>query len=295
MFDRLFGANFFNVAAGRRPAAVAAPVLDLRPPRGLHPRSCPRSASCREILPVFSRKPLFGYPFMVFSGVAIGFMGWGVWAHHMFAVGPRARSSVAVFSCRTMFIAVPTGVKIFNWIAHDVGRQAAASRRRCCSPSASIVDVHHRRPVGRHPRRRRRPTRSRPTPTTSSPTSTTCCSAAPSSGSSPASTTGGRRSSASMLEREARQVELLADAPRLQPDLRPDAHPRPAGHAAAHRTPTTRRRRASTFWNLVATDRRVHPRRRRAAVPRQHRLQHGTAQGAGRRRLDPWDARSSSG
>ena len=44
-----------------------------------------------EVLPVFSRKPLFGYSVVVFSGIAIGFMGWGVWAHHMFAVGPRAR------------------------------------------------------------------------------------------------------------------------------------------------------------------------------------------------------------
>jgi cytochrome c oxidase subunit I len=69
-----------------------------------------------EILPVFSRKPIFGYPFIVFSGIAIGFMGFGVWAHHMFAagIGPL---SVAAFSLATMFIAVPTGVKILNWTA----------------------------------------------------------------------------------------------------------------------------------------------------------------------------------
>jgi len=69
-----------------------------------------------ETIPVFSRKPIFGYPFMVFSGIAIGFMGWGVWAHHMFAsgIGPI---SVAAFSVSTMFIAVPTGVKILNWLA----------------------------------------------------------------------------------------------------------------------------------------------------------------------------------
>jgi cytochrome c oxidase subunit 1 len=67
------------------------------------------------VLPVFSRKPLFGYPFVVFSGVAIGFMGWGVWAHHMFASG-LGPVSIAVFSATTMFIAVPTGVKIINWI-----------------------------------------------------------------------------------------------------------------------------------------------------------------------------------
>jgi len=69
-----------------------------------------------EILPTFARKPIFGYPFIVFSGIAIGFMGWGVWAHHMFVsgIGPI---SVTAFSLTTMFIAVPTGVKILNWTA----------------------------------------------------------------------------------------------------------------------------------------------------------------------------------
>jgi cytochrome c oxidase subunit I len=66
------------------------------------------------VLPVFSKKPLFGYPFVVFSGAAIGFVGWGVWAHHMFASG-LGPVSVAVFSVATMAIAVPTGVKIVNW------------------------------------------------------------------------------------------------------------------------------------------------------------------------------------
>jgi len=67
-----------------------------------------------EVLPVFSKKPLFGYPFVVFSGAAIGFVGWGVWAHHMFASG-LGPVSVAVFSVATMAIAIPTGVKIINW------------------------------------------------------------------------------------------------------------------------------------------------------------------------------------
>jgi cytochrome c oxidase subunit I len=66
------------------------------------------------VLPVFSKKPLFGYPFVVFSGAAIGFVGWGVWAHHMFASG-LGPVSVAVFSVATMAIAIPTGVKIINW------------------------------------------------------------------------------------------------------------------------------------------------------------------------------------
>src|SRR4029079_17885412 len=69
-----------------------------------------------EILPTFSRKPLFGYPVVVYSGIFIGFMGWGVWSHHMFSVGlgPIADS---YFALASMLIAVPTGVKIFNWIA----------------------------------------------------------------------------------------------------------------------------------------------------------------------------------
>jgi cytochrome c oxidase subunit I len=71
---------------------------------------------------VFSRKPLFGYAAIVFSGIAIGFMGWGVWAHHMFAVGmgPVANSA---FGLTTMFIAVPTGIKIFNWMGTMWGGQ----------------------------------------------------------------------------------------------------------------------------------------------------------------------------
>ena len=68
-----------------------------------------------EVLPVFARKPLFGYKAVAFSGAAIGFLGWGVWAHHMFASG-LGPISVAVFSMTTMLIAIPTGVKIINWV-----------------------------------------------------------------------------------------------------------------------------------------------------------------------------------
>src|SRR4029078_8748180 len=72
--------------------------------------------------PTFSRKPLFGYHFVVYSGVAIGFLAFGVWSHHMSApgLGPLADSG---FSLATMLIAVPTGVKIFNWIGTLWGGQ----------------------------------------------------------------------------------------------------------------------------------------------------------------------------
>jgi cytochrome c oxidase subunit 1 len=68
-----------------------------------------------EILPVFARKPLFGYQLVVFSGIAIGFIGFGVWAHHMFAAGLGPVANTA-FGISTAIIAVPTGVKIFNWM-----------------------------------------------------------------------------------------------------------------------------------------------------------------------------------
>ena len=69
-----------------------------------------------EILATASRKPLFGYTVMVYSSCAIGFLGFAVWAHHMFTVGMGPWAN-ALFSAATMLIAVPTGVKIFNWIS----------------------------------------------------------------------------------------------------------------------------------------------------------------------------------
>jgi cytochrome c oxidase subunit 1 len=69
-----------------------------------------------EIIPVFSRKPLFGYAVMVYATAAIAFLGFGVWVHHMFTTG-LGPTPVAAFSAATMLIAIPTGVKILNWTA----------------------------------------------------------------------------------------------------------------------------------------------------------------------------------
>ena len=85
-----------------------------------------------EILPVFARKPLFGYQFVVFSGIAIGFIGWGVWAHHMFAVGPGPGGEHGI-RVSTMIIAIPTGVKIFNWMATLWGGDLQLHDAACCS------------------------------------------------------------------------------------------------------------------------------------------------------------------
>src|SRR5436190_6191235 len=73
-----------------------------------------------EILPVFSRKPIFGYTFIAWSGVAIGFLSFTVWAHHMFAVGLPLVAQ-AFFATSTTLIAIPTAVKIFNWLGTIYG------------------------------------------------------------------------------------------------------------------------------------------------------------------------------
>lgn len=69
-----------------------------------------------EVFPTFARKPIFGYPVMAYAFAAIGFLGFTVWAHHMFAVG-LSPAADAVFAASSMLIAIPTGVKIFNWLA----------------------------------------------------------------------------------------------------------------------------------------------------------------------------------
>jgi cytochrome c oxidase subunit I len=114
-FQRRFGATFFDVSAGADPLLWQHLFWIFGHPE-VYILILPSFGIVSEVLPVFSHKPLFGYPFVVFSGAAIGFMGWGVWAHHMFASG-LGPISVGVFAATTMFIAVPTGVKIINWLA----------------------------------------------------------------------------------------------------------------------------------------------------------------------------------
>jgi cytochrome c oxidase subunit I len=121
MFDRSFGTNFFQVSKGGLPIlwqhlfwVFGHPevYILILPPMGI----------VSEVLPVFSRRPLYGYPLVVGSGAAIGFMGFTVWAHHMFTTG-IGNIAVAAFSLTTMSIAVPTGVKIINWVGTLYGGQ----------------------------------------------------------------------------------------------------------------------------------------------------------------------------
>jgi cytochrome c oxidase subunit 1 len=114
LFDRFFGTQFYAVAAGADPLLWQHLFWIFGHPE-VYILILPAFGLVSEVLPAFSRKPLFGYPVMVYSGILIGVLGFGVWAHHMFAVGmgPIADSFFAV---STMLIAIPTGVKIFNWI-----------------------------------------------------------------------------------------------------------------------------------------------------------------------------------
>ena len=113
-FDRFTGTNFFVPQSGGNPVLWQHLFWVFGHPE-VYILILPAMGIVSEVLPTFSRKPLYGYPFIVLSGIIIGFMGWAVWSHHMFTVGLGPIAN-ATFAVTTMIIAVPTGVKIFNWI-----------------------------------------------------------------------------------------------------------------------------------------------------------------------------------
>jgi cytochrome c oxidase subunit I len=112
--DRFLGAHFFDTLAGGS-AVLWMHFFWIFGHPEVYVLVIPAFAFASEIIPVFSRKPIFGYPVMVAATVCIGFVGFSVWAHHMFTVGmnPYANS---FFTITTMAIGVPTGIKIFNWL-----------------------------------------------------------------------------------------------------------------------------------------------------------------------------------
>jgi cytochrome c oxidase subunit 1 len=114
MFDRFFGTHFFVPAGGGDPLLWQHMFWIFGHPE-VYILVLPGFGIVSEVLPVFSRKPLFGYAAMVFSGAFIAFLGFGVWSHHMFTTGMGPIADT-FFSLTTMLIAVPTGVKIFNWL-----------------------------------------------------------------------------------------------------------------------------------------------------------------------------------
>jgi cytochrome c oxidase subunit 1 len=121
MFDRHFGTSFFDPAGGGSPLLWQHLFWVFGHPE-VYILILPPMGMVSEILPTMARKPLFGFSSMVYASCAIGFLGFTVWAHHMFTTG-LGTWAIAVFSAATMLIAIPTGVKIFNWIFTMMGGQ----------------------------------------------------------------------------------------------------------------------------------------------------------------------------
>ncbi len=114
MLERIFDAQFFNPAAGGN-VVIWQHIFWIFGHPEVYILVLPAFGIISEVIPAFSRKRLFGYTAMVFATMIIAFLGFMVWAHHMFTVGigPVANS---IFAIATMTIAVPTGIKIFNWL-----------------------------------------------------------------------------------------------------------------------------------------------------------------------------------
>ncbi|MFS1514483.1 cytochrome c oxidase subunit I [Chengkuizengella sp. SCS-71B] len=113
-FDRLFDANFFVTATGGN-AVLWEHIFWIFGHPEVYILILPAFGAISEVLPTFARKRLFGYSSMVFATALIGFLSFMVWAHHMFTVGMGDIAN-ALFGVATMLIAIPTGIKVFNWL-----------------------------------------------------------------------------------------------------------------------------------------------------------------------------------
>ena len=229
MFDRFFGTHFFIPTGGGDPLLWQHFFWIFGHPE-VYILILPAFGIVSEVLPVFSRKPLFGYAAMVFSGVFIAFLGFGVWSHHMFTTGMGPLADT-FFALTTMLIAIPTGVKIFNWMGtmwcgslqfrtpmyfavgvhRDVHHRRALRRDARLAPGRPAAERHllHRGALPLRPLRRQHLRAHR----------------------------GGLLLVAQDVRpdagRAAGQAALLADADRLQPDLLPDALRGAERHAPA--------------------------------------------------------------
>src|ERR1700739_587172 len=114
LVDRYLGGHFFDTQAGGS-ASLWMHFFWIFGHPEVYILVIPAFAFASEIIPVFSRKPIFGYSVMVAASCAIGFISMSVWAHHMFAVGMTPAGN-SFFAASSMLVGVPTGIKIFNWL-----------------------------------------------------------------------------------------------------------------------------------------------------------------------------------
>ena len=119
LLDRFLGAHFFDTQAGGS-AVLWQHFFWLFGHPEVYVLMLPGFACANEIIPVFSRKPMFGRAAMIGATVAIGMVSSGVWAHHMFTVGMTASSNI-YFAVASMVVGIPTGIKIFNWLGTMYG------------------------------------------------------------------------------------------------------------------------------------------------------------------------------
>ena len=115
VIDRYLGGHFFDTQAGGQ-AILWMHFFWIFGHPEVYVLVFPAFAIASEVIPVFSRKAIFGYPAMVAASVGIAFVSLGVWAHHMFTVGMTSAGN-AFFVLSTMLVGIPTGIKIFNWVA----------------------------------------------------------------------------------------------------------------------------------------------------------------------------------
>ena len=231
MFDRVLHTNFFNPELGGDIVAYQHIFWFYSHP-AVYIMMLPGFGIASEVISVFARKPIFGYRLMALSLMAILILGFSVWAHHMFVSGmqPWIRIPMMV---TTLLIAVPTGIKVFSWLA-TLWEGRIHFKTPMLFALGLRLDVRDRRPVrdlprlraDRHPRERhvlrRRPHPLRPLRRVALHDLRRHLLLVP-------------EDDRADVQRAAREDPLLADVRRLQRHLLPDALDRPAGDAAARR------------------------------------------------------------
>ena len=292
--DRHFGTSFFNAAGGGDPTMFLHIFWFFGHPE-VYIMILPAFGIVSQIIPAFARKPLFGYASMVYATASIAILSFIVWGHHMFTVGMPAAGNL-FFMYATMLIAVPTGVKIFNWISTmwqrlDDLRDADALRGRAscaCSPSAAS-----RAWCSRSPRWTSRCT----TPTTWWRTSTTCWCRARSSRSSAGVYFWLPKWTGNMYNEGLGKLHFWLSMIGFNVAFFPQHFLGLAG--MPRRIPDYALQFAE--WNMWSSDRRLHLRLLAAALPLHRDLDasaaatQGRAEAVGRRRLARVDAPADAG